>query len=165
MLGGRIDVIQPTIIHLITYLLSLPDKKPTAAVVKLDKTTGLDRNHHQTLSRDAAHASYQKRFNKVLSFVVMGSSEDLMNMSVCMCVKQQTDDLYIIICNCIYIVVISYGRNNNVAVRIVAGWNLNVFTSSWLDRHGEFVFTICHVRRDPPHSNSPVRSSIPWVRE
>ncbi len=30
-------------------------------------------------------------------------------MSVCMCVKQQTDDLYIIICNCIYIVVIMAG--------------------------------------------------------
>ncbi len=49
----------------------------------------------------AAHASYQKRFNKVLSFVVMGTSEDFLHltnalyeiMSVCMCVKQQTDDL------------------------------------------------------------------------
>ncbi len=37
-------------------------------------------------------------------------------MSVCMCVKQQTDDLYIIIYNCI---VINYGWNNNVAVKIV----------------------------------------------
>ncbi len=70
---------------------------------------------------------------------------------------QQTDDLYIIICNCIYIV-INWGWNN-VAVKIVACWNWNVFTSSsWLDGHGEFVFTT-HVRRDPPHSNSPVRSS------
>ncbi len=41
-------------------------------------------------------------------------------MSVCMCVKQQTDDLYIIICNCIYSVVINCGWNNNVAVKIVA---------------------------------------------
>ncbi len=40
------------------------------------------------------------------------------------------------------------GWNNNVAVKIVACWNRNVFTSSsWLDRHGEFVSTI-HVRRD-----------------
>ncbi len=38
-------------------------------------------------------------------------------MSVCMRVKQQTDDLYIIIYNCI--VVINYGWNNNVAVKIV----------------------------------------------
>ncbi len=76
----------------------------------------------------AAHTSYQKRFNKVLSFVVMGVSEDFLHlttvvyeiMSVCMCVKQQTDDLYIIICNCIYIVVINCGWNNNVAVKIVA---------------------------------------------
>ncbi len=51
----------------------------------------------------AAHTSYQKMFNKVLSFVVMGTSKDFLHlttvmyeiMSVCMCVKQQTDDLYI----------------------------------------------------------------------
>ncbi len=119
----------------------------------------------------AAHTSYQKRFNKVLSFVVLLLWEDFLHlttvvyeiMSVCMCVKQQTDDLYIIICNCIYIVVINCGWNNNVAVKIVACWNQNVFTSSsWLDRHGEFVFTI-HVRHDPPHSNNPVRLSILWV--
>ncbi len=92
----------------------------------------------------AAHTSYQKRFNKVLSFVVMGASEDFLHvttvvyeiMSVCMRVKQQTDDLYIIICNCIYIVVINCGWNNNVAVKIVACWNWNIFTSSsWLARH------------------------------
>ncbi len=35
-------------------------------------------------------------------------------------VKQQTDDLYIIICNCIYSVVINCNWNNNVAVKIVA---------------------------------------------
>ncbi len=81
-------------------------------------------------------------------------------MSVSMCVKQQTDDLYIIICNCIYIVVINCGWNNNVAVKIVDCVNRNVFeSSSCLDRHSEFVFTI-HVGCDPPHSNSPVRSSI-----
>ncbi len=72
---------------------------------------------------------------------------------------------YIIICNCIYIVVINCGWNINVAVKIVAWLNWNVFTSSsWLDRDGELDFTIHHVRRDPPHSNSPVRSSILWVR-
>ncbi len=42
--------------------------------------------------------------------------------------EQQTDDLYIIICNCIYIVVINCGWNNNVtlAVKIVACWNWNI---------------------------------------
>ncbi len=47
-----------------------------------------------------AQASYQNRFNKVFYFVVMGASEDFLHlknvvyeiMSVCMCVKQQTDD-------------------------------------------------------------------------
>ncbi len=58
----------------------------------------------------------------------MGASEDFLHlnyvvyeiMSVCMCVKQQTDNLYINICNCIYIVVINCGWNNNIAVKIVA---------------------------------------------
>ncbi len=46
MLGARIDVIQPQIRNLIAYLLPLPDKKPTTAVVKRDKTSGMDRNDH-----------------------------------------------------------------------------------------------------------------------
>ncbi len=47
MLGARIDVIQPQIRNLIAYLLPLPDKKQTTAVVKQDKTSRLDRNHGQ----------------------------------------------------------------------------------------------------------------------
>ncbi len=58
----------------------------------------------------------------------MGVSENVLDLTtmlymklyVCMCVKQQTDDLYTIICNCIYIVVINCGWNNNLAVKIVA---------------------------------------------
>ncbi len=46
MLGARIDVIQPQIRNVIAYLLPLLDKKPTTAVVKQDKTSGLDRNDH-----------------------------------------------------------------------------------------------------------------------
>ncbi len=34
---------QPQIRNLIAFLLPLPDEKPTTAVVKCDKTTGLDR--------------------------------------------------------------------------------------------------------------------------
>ncbi len=68
----------------------------------------------------AAHASYQKRLNNVLSFVVMGASEDFLHhdyvvyeiMSVCMCVKR-----FIIICNCIYIVVINCGWMMDGTVR------------------------------------------------
>ncbi len=66
--------------------------------------------------------------------------------NVCVHVCKTTDWLCIyclIICNCIYIVVINCGWNNNVAVQIVACWNWN--TSSWLDRHGDLVFTK-HVR-------------------
>ncbi len=50
MLDARIDIIQPRIRNLITYLLPLPDKKPTTAVVKRDKTSRLDRNHRQKCS-------------------------------------------------------------------------------------------------------------------
>ncbi len=53
--------------------------------------------------------------------------------NLCMCVKQRTDNFYIIICNCIYSVVMNCSWNSNVAVKIVACWNWNVFTSSsWL---------------------------------
>ncbi len=51
MSGARINVIQPQIRNLISFLLPLPDKKPTTAVVKRDKTSGLDRNDHQKCSR------------------------------------------------------------------------------------------------------------------
>ncbi len=44
MLGARVYVIQPQIRNLIAYLLPLPDQKLTQAVVKRDKTSGLDRN-------------------------------------------------------------------------------------------------------------------------
>ncbi len=37
MLSARIDVIQAQIWNVIIYLLSLPDKKQTTAVVKRDK--------------------------------------------------------------------------------------------------------------------------------
>ncbi len=50
----------------------------------------------------AAHTSYQKRFNKVLSLLLWARLKISYAyhyvvyeiMSVCMCVKQQTDDLY-----------------------------------------------------------------------
>ncbi len=43
MLGARIDVVEASISHFNAYLFSLPDKKTTTAVVKCDKTSGLDR--------------------------------------------------------------------------------------------------------------------------
>ncbi len=81
MLGARIDVIQPQIRKVIAYLMSLPDNRQQ---LWLNERTG------QKLSSKmlafAEHA-YQKRFNKVLSFVVIGASEDFFHliMSVCMC--------------------------------------------------------------------------------
>ncbi len=119
----------------------------------------------------AAHTSYQKRLNKVMSFIVIGASKDFLCISLCrvwtnvcvhVCKTTNWRFICLIICNCIYTIVINCGWNNNVAVKIVACWNWNIYTSSWLDRHGEFVLTI-HVRCDPTGGN-PVRSSILWVK-
>ncbi len=88
-----------------------------------------------------SHTSYHKGLNKVLSFVVMGMSKDVLCISLChvwnVCVHvcKTINWLFIcclIICNYIYIVVIHCGWNNNVAVQIVACWNSNIYTSSWL---------------------------------
>ncbi len=90
----------------ILMLLPLPVKKrTTTAVVTRDKPSGLDRNDRQKCSHlQTAHTSYPNRFNKycilllwarlkisygsqyVVYYVVYAI------MSVCMCVKQQTDD-------------------------------------------------------------------------
>ncbi len=51
MLGARIDVVEAPIWNFKAYLMPLPDKKPTTAVVKQDKTSGLDRNDRQKCSR------------------------------------------------------------------------------------------------------------------
>ncbi len=66
-LGARIHVVEASILNFNAYLLSLPDKKTMTAVVKCNKTSGLDRN---IIKHDRA-------CDKVLSFVVMGVSEDL----------------------------------------------------------------------------------------
>ncbi len=86
MMGARIDVIQPQIRNLIAYLLPLPDKKPTTAVVKRDKTSERQKRSSKTLAF-AAHTSYQERFNKVLSFVIMGEYEYLLHLTTVSCMK------------------------------------------------------------------------------
>ncbi len=48
MLGARIDVVETSIRNFYAYLLSLPAKKTTTAVVKRNKMRGLDRNDLQT---------------------------------------------------------------------------------------------------------------------
>ncbi len=146
MLGTGIDIIQPQIRN----LLPLLDKKPTTAVVKRNKKSGLNRSDRQTWSCLQRTLLIRKDSIKYclllwwLAWRFLASHEYVVYeiMSVYKCLKQQTDGLYIIICNCIYSVVMNCGWNNNVAVKTVACWNWNIFTSSsWLDRQGEFVFT------------------------
>ncbi len=117
----------------------------------------------------AAHTSYEKRLDKVLSFVVMGASEDflhLTNMScmkynVCVYVCKTTNWrlICLIICNCIYIVVINCGWNNNVAVKIVACWHWNIYIH--LHDYLSLLYTL-----DVSRSTwgNPVRLSILWVK-
>ncbi len=91
MLGARIDAIQPQIKDFTIYLVSPPDKKTMTAVVKHDKTSGLDRNDRQKCSHLQHTLLIRKRFNKVLSFVVMGTSDDFLHLTtklLCACVKQ-----------------------------------------------------------------------------
>ncbi len=91
----------------------------------------------------------QKRFNKVWYFVLWAHLKISCISRICcvwnnvcvhVCKTINWRFIYIIICNCIYIVVINCGWNNNIAVKIVACWNVNVFrSSSWLDRHGSHM--------------------------
>ncbi len=137
-------------------------------MVKRDKTSELDRNDHQKCSRLQRTLLIRKDSIKYCLLLLWAS----MNIScisrlcpvwnnVCVHVCKTTNWRFICnICNCIYIAVINCGWNNKVAVKIVACWNWNVFTSSsWLDRHGELVFTI-HVRRDPPQIVHPLSESV-----
>ncbi len=81
MLGARIDVVQPPILNFIAHLLPLPDKNPMTAVVKRDKTSGLLLWIMVCVTR----------------LTISCESHDYVVyeiMSVCVCVKQQTDDLY-----------------------------------------------------------------------
>ncbi len=98
-----------------------------SAVVKRDKTSELDRNYSQKCWRLQRTLLIRKGSIKYCLLLLWArlkisyaSHYVMYEISVCMCVKQQTDDLYIIICNCLYIVVINCGWNNNVAVQIVA---------------------------------------------
>ncbi len=102
MLGARIDVVQPQIRN---YCQA---KKTTTVVVKRDKMSGLDRNYRQKCSHLQRTLLIRKGSIKycllllwimvcVTCLKISYASDDYVVyeiMSVCMCVKQQTDDLY-----------------------------------------------------------------------
>ncbi len=74
-------------------------QRASRAVTRERQNSNKQYSAYQVMLVFAAHTSYQKRFNKVLSFVVMGAPDNFLHltndvyeiMSVCMCVKQQTD--------------------------------------------------------------------------
>ncbi len=66
-----------------------------------------------------------------------------MKWSVCMCVKQHTDCLYIIICNCICIGVINCGWKNNVVVQIVACLNFYIYIYIYISGGPLSALTCC----------------------
>ncbi len=118
MFGARINGVQTAICNVFAYLLSLPDEKPTTVVVKRDKTSRLDRNNHKKCSRLQRTLLIRKKSIKYCLFLLWimvcftcltlyyVSHDVVYKISLCMCVKQQTDDLYII-----HIVVIDSGWN------------------------------------------------------
>ncbi len=128
----------------------------------------MDWTDRQKSSRlQAAHTSYQKRLNKVLSFVVMGESKDFLCISLCrvwtnVCVHvcKTTNWLFIclIMCNCIYIVISNCGWNNNVAVKIVACWNWNIYYI-FMTR-----YTVSLMRVTQPEGILSDRPSFEWVQ-
>ncbi len=87
MLGARIDVAEASTWNFM-YLLSLPDKKKKKqqlwliAISRADWTETI-----VNMIAFAAQTSYQKKLNKVLSFVVMGASEDFLHLMTMSCMK------------------------------------------------------------------------------
>ncbi len=82
--------------------MPLPDKKTTTAVVKQDKTSELDRNDRQKCSHLQRTLLIRKVSIKYCLLLLWArlkisyASHYVVYeiMSVCMCVKQQTDNLY-----------------------------------------------------------------------
>ncbi len=107
---------QPQIRNLIAYLLPLPDKKPRTAVVKRDKTSGLDRNDRQKYSR-LQHTLLIRKGSLTNCLLLLCARLKISCISglccvwnnVCVHVCKTSNWWFIIICNCIYIVVINCG--------------------------------------------------------
>ncbi len=148
-------------------LLPLPEKKRLTLQLWLNEIKRADWTY---LRLQAAH-TYQKRFNKVLSFVIMGASKDFLwisvgyveyeMMSVHVCKTTNWRFICLIMCNWICIVMSNWGCNNKVAVKIVACWNLNIyyiFMTRKLTVSLSFTLDVSHST-----GGNPVRSSILWV--
>ncbi len=149
---------KPQIRNLTVYLLPLPDKKTTTAVVKCDKTSRLDRNNRQIWSR-LQHTLVRKgsiKYCLLLLWIFLASHDYAVYeiMSVCMCVKQQTDDLYIIICNCVYSVVINCGWNRGLHRLKIEARTRPVPEIVWPDPSGTVIFRARTQNIFPPTTNS-----------
>ncbi len=144
MLGARIDVVEASIWNFNAYLLPLPQNKMTTDLVKWDKTSGLHRNHCQTWSCLQRTLLFRKGSIKYCILLLWARLKIFCISRICrawnnvVCKTIKLRFICLIICNCKYIVVINCGWNNIVAVKIVACWNWDIYTSSWLDRHFAF---------------------------
>ncbi len=158
MLGARIDVIQPQIRNLIAYLLPLPDKKTTTAVVKRDKTSRLDRNDRQKCLR--LQRTLLIRKGSVKYCLLLLWAKDFLHLTtvlwnnVCVHVCKTTKWRFIIICNCIYIVVINCGWRMDGDGGWCSGWWLKVVTELFgltflwksqglVKKHSYFMQAVC----------------------
>ncbi len=84
----------------------------------------------------------------------MGASKDFLCISLChvwnnvcvhVCKKTNWRFICLIMCNCIYIVMSNCGWNNNVAVKIVACWNWNIYYI-FMTRYSVSLSVLLHVR-------------------
>ncbi len=99
MLGAQIDVVEAPIWNFKAYLLPLPDQKKTMTAVALNKTKRADWT--EMIVKNArvcsAHLSEKEKKYFCCCFVVWRFlASHVYEMSVCMCVKQQTDNWYAI---------------------------------------------------------------------
>ncbi len=134
MLGARIDVLEAPIWHFNAYLLPLPDKKITS-VVKREKMSGLDRNHHQTWSR-LQRTLIRKGSLKYSLLLLWAHLKIFFTSRICciwnnvwvhVCKTTNWRFICLINFNCINIFVINCGWNNIVAVKKCACWNWYIY--------------------------------------
>ncbi len=155
MLGARINIIQPQIRNLIAYLLPLPDKKLTTAVIKRDKTSGLDRNDRQKCSCLQRTLLIRKGSSSLVVLRIwrfLASHDYIVNEIMFLCMCKTTNWRFIIICNCIYIVVINRGwrMDGTVGGARCTGCRMSSSDVTFLrkslglvNKHSYFMLSVC----------------------
>ncbi len=159
MLGARIDIIQPQIRNLVFWSCWHCQTKKTMTAVR-DKTSGLNRNDHQTWSR-LQHTLLIWKGSITYCLLLLWACRKISCISQIYCVWH---NVCVHVCKTINWQFISYHIVYTVLWLIVAGINckngcllkakciyIYLIYIFIMTRHGAFVFTITlHLRHDSP---------------